>query len=216
MQRNPLLLTVLPAVLALGLIGGCSASPDDQDSPTTEQTSQAPTAQPDVSPTSGADPAPEDSPSEGTVDPATETDGNFDTAIAAARLAMDQLDNSTVFGLDAEDQNSVWEIDLIGPDGKEYDITVSGDGTEVVKPLAEDSTSDDKRAKNTAMIERMEVNFDQALQIAGDQFENAVLDEIDLDLDNDVLRWEVELTDDQGTEKEFDIDATTGEISNQR
>lgn len=110
----------------------------------------------------------------------------------------------------------MWEIDLIGPDGKEYDITISGDGTEVVKPLAEDSTSADERQKNTAMIARLKVNFDQALQIAGDQFENAVLDEIDLDLDNDVLRWEVELTDDQGTEKEFDIDATTGEISNQR
>ena len=60
------------------------------------------------------------------------------------------------------------------------------------------------------------MNFEQALQIAGDQFSGAVLNELDLDSDNDVVRWELELYDGQGVTKEFGIDTATGAVFNQR
>lgn len=118
--------------------------------------------------------------------------------------------------IDSEDRDTLWALSLIGPDGKEYDITISADGSEIVEPLAEDSTSQQDRAQNIKRLDGITVDWEQALQIAGDQFQNAVLDEIDLESDNDVLCWEVELEDNQGVSKEIDINAATGEVSTQR
>lgn len=100
---------------------------------------------------------------------------------------------------DTDDGETVWEVVVLGDDGREHEVRVSEDGAEVLgSRIAEDDDWETVPGGISAA---------EAIRIAQDHT-SAVLREAELD--DDSRSWELELRGDDGGTHELTVDAATG------
>lgn len=196
------------------LLAGCSGDSDEgSTTPPEQETSTAAPSQPPA--TTTATPggttttAPASTATAGQASPTGEVSDVAD-AVAALQTAAAEVPNGQPFDMerDTHQGDDVWEV-KVASDGDEYELVVSIDGADVVDSEQKDSPDDD-----VAKVDQAQVDAVTALQTAA-AAEAGALDEMEIDSDDDaILRWEIELRRDDGSEVEISIDAMSGDIIN--
>lgn len=199
--------TTLAMTLALGLtLAACGGADDPAGSPTA-----------DSSPSAVPAPAPEEDDATGTDDDATGTDDDS-TSSATGDTSFDPTGSGleavsvaeaeaggTAYGLDDEDGDGGWEVD-VAVDDRSVEVTVGADGA-VLETEDEDLDAEDRAALDAAVVSVAEA-VETALAEVGGQ-----LDDVELDDEDDTWVWEVSLDDtDNGDEVDVKISTTTGEV----
>lgn len=126
-----------------------------------------------------------------------------------ARTAIDTAEaenGGTAHQIDFDDDDH-WEIDVIGSD-REWEYHISADGTTIEKTEEDDLDDDDRRE-----LEEAEVSLVEALEIALDHTAGTI-DDAELDEDDGVLHWEVEIhVDGSDRTRELYVDAKSGDVT---
>ncbi|GAA4506606.1 PepSY domain-containing protein [Brevibacterium yomogidense] len=126
-----------------------------------------------------------------------------------ARTAIDTAEaenGGTAHEIDFDDDDH-WEIDVIGSD-REWEYHVSADGTTIEKTEEDDLDDDDRRE-----LEEAEVSLVEALEIALDHTAGTI-DDAELDEDDGVLHWEVEIyVDGSDRTRDLYVDAKSGDVT---
>lgn len=155
------------------------AAPPATQQPQTEQpqTEQPQSAEPETNDTASAAPG---TPA-GSADPETRNAG----ALQALSTAADAV-SGTPYEIDDEDGDQVWEVDVLAGDRK-HEVKVSWDGRNVVGQEEDDPDAEDARR-----LEGAGLSLGQAIERALDEVPGA-LDDAELDDDNDLAVWKVEI-----------------------
>lgn len=123
----------------------------------------------------------------------------------AIDTAVGQMPGSRAFDLEKEDDGNAYEIDVT--DGTTVtEVRISADGTSVQRTSTSDLDDDDRRELQAATIEMAEA-IDIALGRQG-----GVITDVELDTEDGVVVWEVQVRASDDAEHDFDIDAATGEV----
>ena len=132
-----------------------------------------------------------------------DTTGVTLSAAQAVERALDEVDDGLVVQLDLDDDDGAqrWEVEVVDGSGigTQFDLV----GGDVVEQERFDPDDEDLEAHDVLAAE--------AIEIAEAETSAALID-LQLDRENGVLVWEVELRGDDGAEHEFNIDAMTGEV----
>lgn len=135
-------------------------------------------------------------------------------AIKANKDSIQQLIQNEYGGeiteleLEKESGKAFYEVEVY-KDGMEYELIVDADTGEIVKEeqhLEDDFEKDDQKVVQSVDV----LSVDEVKAIARKEFDGKVI-EIDLDEDDNVLKYELELQN-GNKEAEFEIHAKTGEI----
>lgn len=132
--------------------------------------------------------------------------------VAAARLAKAQVPDTTVVNVDQERNGTVWEVDLVSPDGTEHEVTTSADGTQVVSGPRTKSTDEEDRAEHRREVAADKIGYERAAGIVLDVVPNATITELDLDTYQGLTVWEAEVRTADGTKRDVKVGAGTGEV----
>lgn len=206
---------------------GC-AIPNGEPSADTGQSAEPDTAEQPDNATSPDDPPDEETPEEALEDdttgdsasndtPAEDTsaDGTVDIEASAGPLnAIDAIGvavgttGGAVVELDLDDEQGriVWEVEVLQEDGSGIELHIDLESAEVVREREVQLSSDQQTAPSLSAQEAVE----EALHAVP----GAVV-EMDLDTEDSVLVWEVQVDADAGGRYELDLDATTGDVLKQ-
>ncbi|MDO5511296.1 PepSY domain-containing protein [Corynebacterium sp.] len=123
---------------------------------------------------------------------ATETTTTGDPVFAAIDAVLAAYPGGVITDIDREDGRVTYDIDVAVGDTI-VELEVDGDGT--IREDERDSDSDDVAKSRAATV-----TVADAISQALDQFPDGVLDEAELDEDDGVLRWEIDLDDADGND----------------
>jgi uncharacterized membrane protein YkoI len=137
------------------------------------------------------------------------------TVLAAARTALAEVGGATLFSIDGEPAG--WDVTLVAADGSESDVDVSVDGRSVTRgPVADvdDDPSDEAEdvAERRRLLADVRVDHTAAIETAAAEVPGGTVTGADLDLDDGVATWDVQLDEDTATEQTVTIDAITGDV----
>jgi uncharacterized membrane protein YkoI len=157
-----------------------------------------PVTQPSQTAAAEAAPSSSSSTSEGT-----------DMALRAIATAENQVRHGTVFDLEdqAEGGRRVWSAKVADPDGRQFSLMISHDGSSVVS-INEDKTSED----DVRNLRSARVNLADAINTAAEHAtgnDNLMSLEIDI-ADSDAVVWQIEFGRNDCTT--VFVDATSGEV----
>lgn len=193
------------AAIAAGLLVFSVAACSPQSEPATPaappatqqpQTEQPQSAEPEMSETASAAPG---TPA-GSADPEARNAG----ALQALSTAADAV-SGTPYEIDDEDDDQVWEVDVLVGDRK-HEVKVSWDGRNVVGQEEDDADAEDVRR-----LEGAGLSLAQAIERALDEVPGA-LDDAELDDDNDRAVWKVEIDTPEADGIEVLIGVTDGQV----
>lgn len=194
------------AIAALGLTAcGDNASPQPGDAvevtPTVQASaSETPPQSPVVDDTASAEPAT----SGATSEPATSSGQSSAPAQVGDAIALAESEGGGIaFKIDDEDDDRAWEIDVLLPDGTTAEVKVDAEGRTVLSTEKDDDNPDHPLPSTTLLD-----GINAALAHTP-----GVLDDAELDDDNDLIVWKVEIDQSaNGDDVEVYVDAETLEI----
>lgn len=182
-HSRSLTVTALAASAALALTACTDSDSASETTTVTEATTATETATDTATTTAGDDTA---SASDSQT-PAAAADGD-DPVFAAIDAVLAQHPEGVIVTIDREDDNAVYEVDVVvGEEVLELDVAEDGS-------IREDDREDDEDDE-VAEARQATVTAADAIAQALDQHPDGVLDEAELDEDDGVLRWEIELDD---------------------
>ncbi|MYU33594.1 MULTISPECIES: PepSY domain-containing protein [unclassified Streptomyces] len=134
----------------------------------------------------------------------------LDEALAAALKSVPGTVTEAELDDDDDDGGrTVWELDVYGTDKAWHDVTVDAGSAKVLSARDDDDNdARDRHAPRSAAV---------SLKAAVDAATGAhpgTVTSVDLDDDEDgPLRWEVDVTGEDGARYDLDVDARTGEVT---
>ncbi|RAV18451.1 hypothetical protein DQP55_02560 [Mycolicibacterium sp. GF69] len=187
--------------LALALVlSGCS-NDSQTEQPTTTPTAETGTTTETTTATTSVAQGPAPAPG-----------GGDSVSVAAAQEALNSaaraVPNGRPFGLEVENRNGrkVFEV-KVASDGNEIKVLVGEDGKQVISQNQASAPSDDVTKVQDAQVDAV-----RAVQAAAEREADATVSEIEIDTENGVLVWEVQLVRPDGSEVQLDVDAQTGAV----
>lgn len=199
-RRTSLATAAILAPLALGL----TACGDDDADETTPSATVTVTATP-----SSSQPAATETPATETAAPAA-TPAVEGTVDAVAQTALGAIDG-TIFTVDRNDGGS-WEVSILSADGTDNDVDVAADGTTITRgPVVDGDDDGDDQAERTRLL-GVPVDYAAAIAAALADVPGGSVTGVDLDEDDGVATWEVQLDEDTADETTVDVDATSGAV----
>lgn len=209
--RTTLLTGLVAGPLALALVacggsdsdGSDDAAPVVADSASSTTTSSAPAATPSDTTTSDPSTAPSS---------AGQPAGGERALLAAATTALGAVDG-TVFSVDLD--TTGWDVQVVAADGTESEVLVSPDGATVAGgPTVDvdDADDADDLAERQQLLTDATVDYRAALQAALAEVPAGTVTSLDLDVDNGVPTWDVQLDEDAADERTVTVDAVTGDV----
>jgi uncharacterized membrane protein YkoI len=136
----------------------------------------------------------------------------------AEAAAVEEVPGSVV-GIEADDDDAtggaVWSVEVEGDDGSRHEVDVADDGSVVGRDVEDDDRGDDDGDDDgdDAPVDPAEATVSQA------DAEAAALAEVPgtvrsshLEREDGGLEWDVDVTADDGTRHDLQIDAETGQI----
>lgn len=189
---------VTAGILVVG--GGAAAIAAGGDDDRSAARSAAPAARQSTPPSGRGTPA--------DAGPAGPRDDGPVTAAEAAAAALKAVPGK-VEEIDLED--SVWEIDLLADRGGWRDVTVDARSGKVLSDRADDDDDDDDRSERAA-LRKAKVT---AIEAAGAALKRApgTVTSVEFDDDDGKAVWEVEITGQEGNERELIVNAKTAKVS---
>lgn len=192
--------TLKKSLFALGigsalLVAGCSTSGDSETPAGTSSVAPSEAA-PSAAPSENEAPAQ-------TPDP--DVPGMPVDALGAVEAALSYTPGAVV-EVDFDDDENVWEVEVLLEDGRGLDVYVDVATGEVLRERDTPLSSWQREAP--------QVTASEAISIALTEKPGAVRD-LDLDREGGRVAWEVEVFAEDGTEWDFYIDPTSGEVLSQ-
>lgn len=119
------------------------------------------------------------------------------TAIALRAIdTAEEEAGGTAYEIDDQDRDGTWEVD-VAVDGRSVEVTVSEDGSSVVRTEDDDLDDDDRAGLAAATI-----TLQDAIRLAVDEV-GGVLDDAELEEDDGTHSWQVEV---DGTDRGDDVE----------
>ena len=139
-----------------------------------------------------------------------------------AKITQDEAINAalekvpgTVEEVELEDEKGtiVYEIELVSTDGTEHEVEVDAQTGEVLKVEADDDDENEEEdSQNQAKLAKQaKITEDEAINMALEKVPGTV-NEIELEVENGTVVYEIEVLSTDGTEQEVKVDAQTGEV----
>ena len=141
-----------------------------------------------------------------------------------AKITQDEAINAalekvpgTVEEVELEDEKGtiVYEIELVSTDGTEHEVEVDAQTGEVLKVEADDDDdgeNEEEDSQNQAKLAKQaKITEDEAINMALEKVPGTV-NEIELEVENGTVVYEIEVLSTDGTEQEVKVDAQTGEV----
>ena len=139
-----------------------------------------------------------------------------------AKITQDEAINAalekvpgTVEEVELEDEKGtiVYEIELVSTDGTEHEVEVDAQTGEVLKVEADDDDENEEEdSQNQAKLAKQaKITEDEAINTALEKVPGTV-NEIELEVENGTVVYEIEVLSTDGTEQEVKVDAQTGEV----
>lgn len=214
--------TALALTLSLGL-AACGDDEPDVETPAEEPVASAPA---DGGSDDGSDAGGEDDAGETTTDsddssasdddstasddaadssaPGGEASDDVTASVLAAIATAEAETGGTAYETDDQDEDGTWEID-VRVDDRSIEVTVSADGSEVIRTEEENLDAEDRDALDAATI-----TITDAIQIALDEV-GGTLDDAELETDHGEQYWEVTIDVDETRSVEVLV-SVTGEV----
>lgn len=208
--RTTLVTGLVAGPLALALVAcGSSDSDGDDAAPAASETttSSAPATTSSSEAASEPATAPSSAPAS---DPAPA--GGQRVLLAAATTALGATDG-TIFSVDLD--TTGWDVQVVAADGTESEVLVSADGASVAGgPTVDPDDADDADdvAERQRLLTDATVDYRAALQAALAEVPGGTVTSLDLDTDNGVPTWDVQLDEDTVDERTVTLDAVTGAV----
>ena len=138
-----------------------------------------------------------------------------------AKITQDEAINAalekvpgTVEEVELEDEKGtiVYEIELVSTDGTEHEVEVDAQTGEVLKVEADDDENEEEDSQNQAKLAKQaKITEDEAINMALEKVPGTV-NEIELEVENGTVVYEIKVLSTDGTEQEVKVDAQTGEV----
>ena len=138
-----------------------------------------------------------------------------------AKITQDEAINAalekvpgTVEEVELEDEKGtiVYEIELVSTDGTEHEVEVDAQTGEVLKVEADDDENEEEDSQNQAKLAKQaKITEDEAINTALEKVPGTV-NEIELEVENGTVVYEIKVLSTDGTEQEVKVDAQTGEV----
>ncbi|MCX4964877.1 PepSY domain-containing protein [Streptomyces sp. NBC_00654] len=205
MKRNITIAAVTAAVLIGGGAAATMAFADDDGDRRDGSTSTSGGTAPKTITTGGDD-----------AQAALRGDGRvtLDDAIAAALKSVPGKVTGAELDDDDDDDRDVWELDVFGADKVWHDVTVDARNGTVLTDRDDDNDDRDRHAPRSASV-----SLNSAVQSALRTAPGSVTS-VDLDDDDDddgrgreVLRWDIDITGEDGKHHELRVDAKNGKVT---
>lgn len=184
--------TTLAAGIAFGaalFLSACNGTADDTTADTAPETvTPGANGDPTGEEPDGAAPA-TDTPAD-TSPEAAEQPAEEDPVFPAIDAVLEEYSGGIIIDIDREDNSAAYEMDVVFED-QVIEVDVGSDGT-----VREDERESD--AEDVAKAQEASVTAAEAIREALEQHPEGVLDEAELDRDDGLLRWEIELDDADG------------------
>ncbi|MBM7607734.1 putative membrane protein YkoI [Lysinibacillus composti] len=130
----------------------------------------------------------------------------------ATKIALEKVPGTVnEVELENEDGLIVYEFEIVGEDGSEQDLDVDAKTGEIVKVEADDDENDDFSQADLA--KQAKITKDEASENALEQVPGTVT-EVELDDENGLVVYDVEINAKDGTQQSVKVDAKTGKIVN--
>ena len=200
--HNSKLFAGVTGIAALALLTACAAEGPSEEPPADQQTEQS--VQPDDAQSTPADEATDQTEDAGddTTAEGNATASGEDPVYTIVEAVENEYDGGFIVEIDRDDDNdSQYEVDVV-VDNELLALEVTTDG-----PISEDEREGDD--DDIANAEQATVPVNQALDQAFEEHPDATFDQIDLDEDDGVLEWDIDLDDANGSEIELTIPATS-------
>lgn len=133
--------------------------------------------------------------------------GTRDALLTAIDTALAEVDDAKFYAVESENGGTVWEVEVVTEAGVRYEIDLSADGQKVVSGPTEKSSE----AKYLQRADSATVPIADIIDTALEHSPGDVI-ELELDTDDGMVIWEVEVASADGQSVELDIDAGTGAI----
>ena len=137
-----------------------------------------------------------------------------------AKITQDEAINAalekvpgTVEEVELEDEKGtiVYEIELVSTDGTEHEVKVDAQTGEVLKVEADDDENEEDAQNQAELAKQAKITEDEAINAALEKVPGTV-NEIELEVENGTVVYEIEVLSTDGTEQEVKVDAQTGEV----
>ncbi|GAB2905721.1 hypothetical protein GCM10027203_00560 [Nonomuraea fastidiosa] len=128
----------------------------------------------------------------------------------AGQAALAAVPGSKVISMEAEENGSRWEVQVVGKDGTEYQLDVEG-GKVVTGPTSEQDDADDK-AELRDRVAAAKLDYAQAADKITAAVPEGRITELALDDERDKTVWESDVVTTDGAKHEVTIDAATGDV----
>lgn len=200
--HNSKLFAGVTGIAALALLTACAAEGPSEEPPADQQTEQS--VQPDDAQSTPADEATDQTEDAGddTTAEGNATASGEDPVYTIVEAVENEYDGRFIVEIDRDDDNdSQYEVDVV-VDNELLALEVTTDGS-----ISEDEREGDD--DDIANAEQATVPVNQALDQAFEEHPDATFDQIDLDEDDGVLEWDIDLDDANGSEIELTIPATS-------
>lgn len=200
--HNSKLFAGVTGIAALALLTACAAEGPSEEPPADQQTEQS--VQPDDAQSTPADEATDQTEDAGddTTAEGNATASGEDPVYTIVEAVENEYDGGFIVEIDHDDDNdSQYEVDVV-VDNELLALEVTTDGS-----ISEDEREGDD--DDIANAEQATVPVNQALDQAFEEHPDATFDQIDLDEDDGVLEWDIDLDDANGSEIELTIPATS-------
>jgi len=130
----------------------------------------------------------------------------------ATKIALEKVPGTVdEVELENEDGLIVYEFEIVGEDGSEQDIEVDAKTGEIVKVEADDDENDD--VSQAELAKQAKITKEEASEKALEQVPGTVT-EVELDDENGLVVYDVEINAEDGTQQSVEVDAKTGKIVN--
>jgi len=138
-----------------------------------------------------------------------------------AKITQDEAINAalekvpgTAGEVELEDEKGtiVYEIELVSTDGTEHEVEVDAQTGEVLKVEADDDENEEEDSQNQdKLAKQAKITEDEAINAALEKVPGTV-NEIELEVENGTVVYEIKVLSTDGTEQEVIVDAQTGEV----
>ncbi|TDC67170.1 peptidase M4 [Actinomadura sp. GC306] len=137
---------------------------------------------------------------------ATRPAGEPVTAVKAAAAALKAVPGK-VAEIDLDD--GVWEVEVLAKNGKWRDVDVSADSGKVLSNRVDDDDDDDR--DEAAALRKAKVSASDAAKAALKAAPGTVTS-VEFDEDDGKAVWEIEITGQDGNERELEVNAATAKV----
>lgn len=213
------------------LVAGCSSNNADEppisgDTPTETALSMTspdaetqPSEEPSDAETTPKQPTTDESPMS-SAETDNSADGDVDAEAGpnselrkAAETAFAEISDGVPSGIESENNDTQWEVKIIGPDGTKNEVIVSRDGETIVSGPREKNTSEQDQQKYLDQVQSAKLTYLDAVEALEGHIPDGVIDELELDTEDGRLVWEADVYGPDGSKNELLVDAETGAVT---